>query len=111
MMNDEAPMMNNSENYGDYDDRPSNYCQMAEIYLNNIEDALLANEKTQLALGLYSMVAIFGAIGNLLVISAVMRNAEMRSSPRNFFIISLALSDFLMCSVTVPFTMRLLFVH
>lgn len=56
-----------------------------------------------LAIILYSFVSCFGALGNLLVVIAVIRNSQMRI-PRNYFIINLALSDFLMCTITVPFT-------
>lgn len=56
-----------------------------------------------LAITLYSFVSCFGGLGNLLVMTAVVRNPQMRI-PRNYFIINLALSDFLMCTITVPFT-------
>lgn len=55
----------------------------------------------------FATVAIFGALGNLLVMVAVLHNPKMRM-PRNYFIINLALSDFLLCTITVPLTAYLI---
>ncbi|KAE9552472.1 hypothetical protein FO519_004324 [Halicephalobus sp. NKZ332] len=52
----------------------------------------------------YSVVIFFGTCGNLLTIIAILRNPQMRTV-RNFFILNLALSDFLICTVTAPVTM------
>uniref|UniRef100_A0AC34Q683 G-protein coupled receptors family 1 profile domain-containing protein n=1 Tax=Panagrolaimus sp. JU765 TaxID=591449 RepID=A0AC34Q683_9BILA len=52
----------------------------------------------------YSIVIFFGACGNLLTIIAIVRSAQMRTV-RNFFILNLALSDFLICTITGPVTL------
>uniref|UniRef100_A0A7E4UYK0 G_PROTEIN_RECEP_F1_2 domain-containing protein n=1 Tax=Panagrellus redivivus TaxID=6233 RepID=A0A7E4UYK0_PANRE len=52
----------------------------------------------------YAVVIILGAVGNLLTIVAIVRNAQMRTV-RNFFILNLALSDFFICTVTAPITL------
>ncbi|CEF71249.1 Neuropeptide F receptor [Strongyloides ratti] len=51
----------------------------------------------------YSMVIIFGAFGNILTIFIVLRNKSMRTV-QNFFIINLALGDFMICTITAPIT-------
>ncbi len=84
--------------------------EMCPIYHSYFEQISYAFYKTPatgvLVTSLYVAVLTLGAIGNLLVITAVVRNPAMRS-PRNFFIVNLALSDFLLCTVTVPFNMKL----
>ncbi|MFH4974812.1 hypothetical protein AB6A40_001521 [Gnathostoma spinigerum] len=52
----------------------------------------------------YSLVIIFGAVGNALTVLAVAQNPQMRTT-RNFFIVNLALSDFLICTITAPITL------
>ena len=52
----------------------------------------------------YSIVIVFGSLGNLLTIFAIIRNSQMRTV-RNFFILNLALSDFFICTVTAPITL------
>ncbi|CAG7786981.1 unnamed protein product [Allacma fusca] len=62
-------------------------------------------------IGAYSLLIVFGAIGNSLVVSAVIRKATMRTA-RNMFIINLAVSDLLLCVITMPLTlMEVLTVH
>jgi hypothetical protein len=80
--------------------------------LNNYfraEDILAGSEHSSAAIGrlivfAYSLVIVFGAIGNLLTICAVLRSPPMRTV-RNFFILNLALSDFIICTVTAPTTL------
>ena len=57
-----------------------------------------------LIIAAYSVVIFFGTCGNLLTIIAILRNPQMRTV-RNFFILNLALSDFLICTVTGPVTL------
>ena len=52
----------------------------------------------------YSLLIIMGAAGNLLVVYAVVRQPAMRTV-RNVFIINLAVSDLLLCVVTMPLTL------
>uniref|UniRef100_A0A914CX72 G-protein coupled receptors family 1 profile domain-containing protein n=1 Tax=Acrobeloides nanus TaxID=290746 RepID=A0A914CX72_9BILA len=52
----------------------------------------------------YAIVIIVGAIGNMLTVISVVRNPQMRTT-RNFFIVNLALSDFLICTITAPTTL------
>ena len=50
------------------------------------------------------MVITIGSIGNLLVIIAFARQPTLRSR-RNAFIINLAVSDLLLCFITMPLTL------
>lgn len=52
----------------------------------------------------YSIVIVFGALGNFLTILVVVLNPNMRTT-RNYFILNLALSDFFVCTVTAPITL------
>ena len=47
---------------------------------------------------------IVGATGNLLVILVVVRNRAMRT-PRNVYIVNLAISDLMLCLITMPLTL------
>ena len=51
-------------------------------------------------------VAVFG---NLLVCLAILANRHLRNNPKNLFILSLALSDFLAAIIVMPFDIELLF--
>lgn len=53
---------------------------------------------------LYCILIVVGASGNMLVIISVVRKPAMRT-PRNMFILNLAISDFLLCTVTMPLTL------
>ncbi|KAK3932304.1 Neuropeptide F receptor [Frankliniella fusca] len=53
---------------------------------------------------LYSVLICFGAAGNGLVVWAVARKRSMRTA-RNMFIVNLAVSDLLLCLVTMPLTL------
>ncbi|XP_037077138.1 neuropeptide F receptor-like [Pollicipes pollicipes] len=53
---------------------------------------------------LYAHLICFGAIGNGLVVLAVLRKATMKTA-RNMFILNLAVSDLLLCLVTSPLTL------
>lgn len=52
----------------------------------------------------YSLLILFGAAGNSLVVCAVVRKPSMRTA-RNMFIINLAISDLLLCVITMPLTL------
>ena len=53
---------------------------------------------------LYATMILFGATGNLLVILVVVRNSAMRTA-RNVFIVNLAVSDLMLCLITMPLTL------
>ena len=60
---------------------------------------------TQIALIVaFSVLIVFGAAGNGLVCYVVIRNQAMRT-PRNIFIINLAISDLTLCLFTQPFNL------
>jgi G-protein coupled receptor len=52
----------------------------------------------------YISLIILGATGNGLVCIAVIRKPSMRT-PRNIFIINLAISDLILCLFTMPFSL------
>ena len=56
---------------------------------------------------IFAMVTIISFLGNLLVCSAVYRNPRLRS-PSNYYIISLALTDILLASCSMPLSVALL---
>ena len=47
---------------------------------------------------------VVGSVGNLMVIYAVARNPAMRTA-RNVFIVNLAVSDLMLCLITMPLTL------
>ncbi|XP_044754601.1 neuropeptide F receptor [Coccinella septempunctata] len=53
---------------------------------------------------MYGILIVVGALGNTLVIISVVRKAAMRT-PRNMFILNLAISDLLLCTITMPLTL------
>ncbi|XP_018564523.1 neuropeptide F receptor [Anoplophora glabripennis] len=53
---------------------------------------------------MYCFLIILGALGNTLVIISVVRKPAMRT-PRNMFIVNLAVADLLLCTVTMPLTL------
>lgn len=52
----------------------------------------------------YSVLIVVGAAGNSLVVCAVARKPAMRTA-RNMFIVNLAISDLLLCLITMPLTL------
>ena len=57
-----------------------------------------------LLVALYACMIIVGATGNLLVILVVVRNRAMRTA-RNVYIVNLAISDLMLCLITMPLTL------
>ncbi|XP_065155464.1 neuropeptide F receptor isoform X2 [Atheta coriaria] len=55
-------------------------------------------------IALYTVIIVVGAMGNALVILSVVRKPAMRT-PRNMFIVNLAISDMLLCTFTMPLTL------
>ena len=63
------------------------------------------NEVTQICLIVaFAVLILFGACGNGLVCYVVFKNPNMRT-PRNIFIINLAISDLTLCLFTQPFNL------
>ncbi|KAK4015651.1 hypothetical protein OUZ56_030625 [Daphnia magna] len=52
----------------------------------------------------YCILIIFGTIGNSLVVYVVARQPAMRTA-RNVFVVNLAISDLLLCLITMPLTL------
>ncbi|KAI9556585.1 NPFG-protein-coupled receptor [Daphnia sinensis] len=52
----------------------------------------------------YCVLIIFGTIGNSLVVYVVARQPAMRTA-RNVFVVNLAISDLLLCLITMPLTL------
>ena len=52
----------------------------------------------------YTVFMILGGVGNCLVVAAVIRNSSLRTA-RNLFPLNLALSDLLLCVLTMPLTL------
>ncbi|KAI6222028.1 hypothetical protein M3Y95_00941100 [Aphelenchoides besseyi] len=55
---------------------------------------------------LYSLVCAFGGLANLLVIISFLITPHLRNL-RNYFIVNLAMSDLMLCTITAPFTLYL----
>ncbi|KAH3785005.1 neuropeptide F receptor-like [Dreissena polymorpha] len=75
---------------------------------NDFLDILLSDEHgpfnkatESLIIAVFSLLIIFGALGNGLVCFVVFHNTQMRT-PRNIFIINLAISDLTLCLFTQP---------
>ncbi len=58
----------------------------------------------QLLIALYTVMIVVGSVGNLMVIYVVARNPSMRTA-RNVFVVNLAISDLMLCLITMPLTL------
>ncbi|XP_059091536.1 neuropeptide F receptor-like [Tigriopus californicus] len=58
----------------------------------------------QIMILLYAFMICVGSIGNLMVIYVVARNPTMRTA-RNVFVVNLAISDLMLCLITMPLTL------
>ena len=56
-------------------------------------------------IGAYCLLIIIGTVGNSLVVYVVARQPAMRTA-RNVFVVNLAVSDLLLCLITMPLTVR-----
>lgn len=54
----------------------------------------------------YSLLIVIGTLGNSLVVYVVARQPAMRTA-RNVFVVNLAVSDLLLCLITMPLTVSL----
>lgn len=75
--------------------------QKLQLYKTN--RAISSDVLLTLLIGYILLIAL-GAIGNGLVCMAVYRKPNMRT-PRNLFILNLAISDLTLCLITMPFTL------
>nr|ANO39141.1 NPYR-6 [Schmidtea mediterranea] len=64
----------------------------------------LSNSVLGILIAIYVTLMLFGACGSTLVIYAVVHGRSMRS-PRNIFIVNLAISDLILCVLTEPFNL------
>jgi len=83
--------------------------QIFEQHLQTMADGWRSEPKVQplfygLLVTLYACLITVGATGNLLVILVVVRNRAMRT-PRNVYIVNLAISDLMLCLITMPLTL------
>ncbi len=83
-------------------------CSEIQEFIDFIDDGFRSSAKTKpwhqpLIFSLYTIVSTCGAIGNLLVIGFMLAFTELRSLP-NYFIMNLAVSDLLLCTVCAPMT-------
>ncbi len=56
----------------------------------------------------YCVLIVVGTIGNSLVVYVVARQPAMRTA-RNVFVVNLAISDLLLCLITMPLTVKIIF--
>lgn len=54
-------------------------------------------------IGAYCLLIVIGTVGNSLVVYVVARQPAMRTA-RNVFVVNLAISDLLLCLITMPLT-------
>ncbi|CAH8461131.1 unnamed protein product [Heterobilharzia americana] len=72
---------------------------------------LLKQSELALLICIYTIMIVFGSCGSLLVVYTVVRKPKMRT-PRNLFIVNLAISDIILCLFTQPFNLlRILYWH
>ena len=70
----------------------------------SVPQARVGDVPYALIIVLYASMILVGGMGNLLVILVVVRNAAMRTA-RNVFIVNLAVSDLMLCLITMPLTL------
>ncbi|XP_060833731.1 orexin receptor type 2-like [Rhopalosiphum padi] len=87
-----------AENVTEYDEM-ANYTD--EEYANYIENYVTPQKSEWVFIVMHSMVFVVGLIGNALVCVAVYRNRTMRTVT-NYFIVNLAVADFLVILICLP---------
>ena len=83
--------------------------QLVEMYVSSTVNDLRFGTRGQggthvLLVVLYLVMIVFGAVGNLMVIAVVAKSKAMRTA-RNVFIVNLAVSDLMLCLITMPLTL------
>jgi hypothetical protein len=79
----------------------NDYCVSDEDYIEMIEQYIWPNPFEWGLIAFYIIVFIVGLVGNFLVCLAVWRNHHMRTVT-NYFIVNLAIADFLVILVCLP---------
>lgn len=74
-----------------------------EDYDEIVWSAVAPNWLEYASLGVFSILLITGLVGNFLVMFVVLRNESMRTMT-NYFLVNLALSDFMVLLFCLPFT-------
>ncbi|GIY69827.1 orexin receptor type 2, partial [Caerostris darwini] len=77
------------------------YCVSDEDYLAMIHDYIIPTPLEWMLISLHVVVFVVGLVGNALVCVSVYRNHTMRTVT-NYFIVNLALADFLVILVCLP---------
>ncbi|XP_052770917.1 neuropeptide F receptor-like [Mya arenaria] len=75
------------------------YNAMLDIFMEN--ESAFDRTTESIIITVFSLLIMFGSLGNGLVCFVVFRNVQMRT-PRNIFIINLAISDLTLCLFTQP---------
>ena len=72
-----------------------------KIMMSQSEQNWFDQQTEIIIIAVFTLMIVFGALGNGLVCMVVIKNAHMRT-PRNIFIINLAISDLTLCLFTQP---------
>lgn len=75
--------------------------QLLSILYQDMDKGKFSKSTEYILISCFSVLIVFGALGNGLVCYAVAKNPHMRT-PRNIFIINLAISDLTLCLFTQP---------
>ena len=78
-----------------------NYKSVQTTTMENSTASILSSEAVTALSGVSAVASLIGSVGNLLVLLAVFKNNDIRTIP-DFFIASLAFSDFTVCVVFLP---------
>lgn len=84
--------------------RRSNITMDREFLARMKENRTISRQAVCTLIVMYTLLICFGALGNGLVVLAVVRKAAMKTA-RNVFILNLAVSDLLLCLITMPLTL------
>ena len=119
------------ENLDEFPSYPSNFFENLTILVENLSIALnyssgnydprlvekfeknrsINDDRIHYSIMLaYIIMIILGAVGNILVVIVIVRKATMRTV-RNVFILNLAISDMLLCLITMPLTLAEVLSH
>ena len=79
----------------------NDYCVSEEEYMDMIASYIWPNPFEWGLISMYMIVFIVGLVGNFLVCLAVWRNHHMRTVT-NYFIVNLAIADFLVILICLP---------
>lgn len=89
------------DNYTYYKNCSNDYCVSYEDYVDMIVDYIFPSKVEWFFIGLHAVVFVGGLVGNALVCVAVYCNHTMRTVT-NYFIVNLAVADFLVILVCLP---------